>query len=526
MNDTNYTPFSGRPGPDPWSPITDPEREIAELARADFRVFLNESYRILEQDEANPFRDDWFYGALAEHAEALVSGQLRRLVVTSPPGTYKSRTWGVCLVGWAWLARPNLKFLVGANEESLAIRDSLLTRRLVRSGWYREAFSPTWALSADQDAKKLFSNTRGGHRQVTSANASVVGKKFDIGVIDDLHDAVQVHRPVVRENECRWFDEAYFDRQQDFTKSAIVVIAHPLHPQDITRRLIARGWPHLSLCERMESRLRKTFPLGGSDPRREGEYLRPHRFGPAEEREVKENQGELVWEAKYQGLPRTSEGSMFPKEKIGEILPVAPAGTVAVRYWDTAARKEETSSFSSGVLLGRQPSGRWIVIDVHRGKWSWAERDREIKKTAESDRWRLNVAVRDTLIEHPGGSGGVQVGEIIVSNLAGYNVHIDTVTGKGDKAFRAGPLSSQWLAGNVDLVAGRWNEGYLDRMEAFPGLPEKDDTDASSGAFNAQALKGDGNQELVTGKPSVDSMPKGTLGTIGRRPIDPRREKF
>ena len=77
--------------------------------------------------------------------------------------------------------------------------------------------------------------------------------------------------------------------------------------------------------------------------------------------------------------------------------------------------------------------------------------------------------------------GGKESAESTVRNLAGWNVHAETVS--GDKVTRARPLSAQCEAGNVFVVRGPWNHEYLWELCSFPaGL--KDQVDASSGAFN------------------------------------------
>jgi predicted phage terminase large subunit-like protein len=68
-----------------------------------------------------------------------------------------------------------------------------------------------------------------------------------------------------------------------------------------------------------------------------------------------------------------------------------------------------------------------------------------------------------------------------VSMLAGWNVRAEPET--GDKSTRAEPFSAQCEAGNVYIVAGEWNELYLDELGLFPGGSFKDQVDASSGAF-------------------------------------------
>lgn len=475
---------------------------------------------MLEQNPAARLIDSWYFSAIAEHAEALMRGQLRRLVVTQPPGTYKSRTWAIAMVAWAWLHWPEKKFLVGTNDEALGMEHSTHTRRLIRSQWYR-SLSPTFDLAGDQDAKKFFQNTAGGHRQVTSVGATVSGKKADDIILDDPHDATQVHRPVQRAADKEWFRNSLWDRQKNFTASTIVVVGHQLNRDDLPNDLIRNGWPHLHLVERMEDRLRKVFPLGHVDPRRDGEYLRPTRFGPTQEAEVKRESGELVWLAKHQGDPRSAAGSDFPADKLPAYLSAVPADTRAWRYWDTAATVSETSHPTSGALIGKTPAGRYVVIDVHRGKWTPAARNAEIVRTAQEDRYRTNVTMLGVGIEQEPGGSGVEAVQAVIRELAGFNARADRPT--GDKRTRAQPLSSQWCAGNVDIVDAPWTRQYVERMESAHTRADCDDRDASSGAF-AMLTRTPEPLQIVTGPPRATQHQAGTFGANAR--IDPRTAEF
>ena len=57
----------------------------------------------------------------------------------------------------------------------------------------------------------------------------------------------------------------------------------------------------------------------------------------------------------------------------------------------------------------------------------------------------------------------------------------------GDKDTRLLPLEAQSEAGNVKLLAGRWNRGWLDEITTLPNGLYRDQSDASSGAFNKLA---------------------------------------
>ena len=60
----------------------------------------------------------------------------------------------------------------------------------------------------------------------------------------------------------------------------------------------------------------------------------------------------------------------------------------------------------------------------------------------------------------------------------------------GSKIQRALPFAAQCQHGNVYLVAGAWNDGYLNELEGFPDIKHDDDVDSSSDAYNT--LAGDG----------------------------------
>jgi predicted phage terminase large subunit-like protein len=89
-------------------------------------------------------------------------------------------------------------------------------------------------------------------------------------------------------------------------------------------------------------------------------------------------------------------------------------------------------------------------------------------------------------LEQEPGSGGKESAEISTRELAGFNVHVERVTGA--KETRALPFAAQCEAGNVRLVAAPWLAGYVEELTTFPAGAYKDQVDASSGAFNKLTL--------------------------------------
>lgn len=203
------------------------------------------------------------------------------------------------------------------------------------------------------------------------------------------------------------------------------------------------------------------------------------------------------YEAKLRALPkvererllnrnwnaRPSSGNVFNRAWFS-IVPIAPPDTNWVRYWDKAGTDEKenpNSANSAGVKLGVSPSTKkYYVGHCVAGQWQAREREKVIRQTAEIDGTGVTVYVE----QEPGSGGKESARNTITDTLAGFACFADRV--RGNKETRANPFAAMVQAENVFLVAGDWNEEYLNELHNF--VPNsscrKDRVDASSGAFN------------------------------------------
>lgn len=259
------------------------------------------------------------------------------------------------------------------------------------------------------------------------------------------------------------------------------------HTDDLAGRLLrlqSENWTVLRLPAIAEDRDERAAAnrLLNQDPtapdplgRKPGEPLVPGRFSRETLLDIKRDVGTVGWYAEYQGVPRPPEGSLFKRQWF-EIVSTPPAALTRVRYWDKAGTRDGGAR-TAGVLMGRDRRGVYYVLDVIVGQWSPLEREQVMVQTAKLD--GIDVAV---WTEQEGGSGGKESAEATVRNLAGFDVHTETVS--GSKEIRARPFAAQCEAGNVRLVRGPWNEAYIEELLSFPGGRFADQTDASSGAFH------------------------------------------
>jgi predicted phage terminase large subunit-like protein len=157
-----------------------------------------------------------------------------------------------------------------------------------------------------------------------------------------------------------------------------------------------------------------------------------------------------------------------------------PMDAQRIRYWDKAGTRG-AGAYTVGVRMARSRDGRYFFEDVVRGQWEAAEREPQIRATAEADGRSVTVWQ-----EQEPGSGGKESAQTTARNLVGFHVEWEPVT--GDKATRARPFATQCKAHNVYIVRGPWNTTYLNELVAAPNGPYMDQVDASSGAFNKLAL--------------------------------------
>jgi hypothetical protein len=116
--------------------VDDSEIVRADLCRASLRTFIREAWPILEP--ATPLVNGWHIDTVAEHLEAVTTGEIRRLIINQPPRTMKSLTTAVCWPAWEWLSSPHIRWLFASYAQDLAWRDSLKMRRVIKSRGGRE----------------------------------------------------------------------------------------------------------------------------------------------------------------------------------------------------------------------------------------------------------------------------------------------------------------------------------------------------------------------------------------------------
>jgi predicted phage terminase large subunit-like protein len=402
--------------------------------------------------------------------DAVASGQTERLMVFMPPGSAKSTYASVIFPAWWFTRHPASSVIIASHTAGLAEHFSRQVRGLVAE------YGPplgTDLVSNDRAARRWRLST-GGQYFATGLRGPLAGRRADLIVIDDpVKSQAEADSAIARDAAWNWYR---FDLITRLTPGGrVVLVMTRWHEDDLGGRLLAQNGPTWRI-------LRLPALAGSNDAlgRPLDAPLWPEWQDAAALLHRRETIGERAWSALYQQLPRPLEGSLFKVDRIA-VLETAPDSSLPrpVRAWDLAATPKADGNdpdWTVGLKLLRQPSGRFVVLDVVRRRGTPWQVEQMLLQTAHRDGPDVLVA----LPQDPGSAGKVAAGSY-VSLLAGFQVSVSPES--GPKIARATPVAAQLEAGNLAIVRAHWNAAFIEELRDFPLGRKDDQVDALSHAF-------------------------------------------
>lgn len=423
---------------------------------------------------------------LIDALQRVADGEIERLMVFEPPRHGKSELVSRLFPAYYLHRYPGRFFGLCSYAAELAYTFS----RNARDN-FRHAGG---ALKDDAAAVKQWETGKGGGLWAAGVGGPITGKGFHLGSIDDpLKNAEDAQSETIRRKQWDWYQSTFLTREEP--GAAQILTLTRWHEDDLAGRVIEQArqtgevW-HVLVLEAVKTAeppdLPAHFVVLGDDARAEGEALCPARYDEAKLARIRQRIGPYYWGALYQQKPTPKEGTTFKVEKLRYVdADEVPPLTAVCRGWDLGAT-EGGGDHTAGVKVGRGADGLFYVLDVVRGQWESAGRNRKKRETAEQD----GKAVTVHLPQDPGQAGKDQA-KMLTQLLAGFPVKVEPVT--GSKEVRAEPLAAQVNAGspdepgNVRLVRGHWNAAFVEELRAFPHGPDDDQVDAAADAFDEVA---------------------------------------
>ncbi len=449
--------------------------------RRSLKEFTKSSWPAIEP--GREFHDNWHIDAISEHLQAVVEGDIKRLIINIPPRHMKSISVAVALPAWTWTIQPSKKFLYASYAGSLSIRDSVKCRRLIDSRWYKEHFGESFKLTGDQNQKQRFENDHTGARIATSVDGALTGEGGDIIVIDDPHNVRESESSAVRDGVLEWWDQAMQTRLNDPKTGAFIIIMQRVHERDLTGHILANEmegeWDHLCIPARYEighptpTRSR----LGFTDPRTiEGDLLWPERIDAKTLDNLERSLGSYASAGQLQQRPMPKGGGIlkaewwvpWEKDELPEIEYV-------LQSWDTAFSTKEKSSYSARTTWGVFRMNGQInamVLEMWYDRVSYPEL-RKLAQEAYYD-WEPDAV----LIEKKAS------GQSLLQDLRMAGVPVLEYMPDRDKEARAHASSALLEDGRIYYPSDKkWAKNLIDICAAFPATDNDDIVDTCTQAW-------------------------------------------
>lgn len=250
-----------------------------------------------------------------------------RLIITVPPQEGKSTRVAVWAPVWALVRDPDTRVVVASYAESLARRNAMAARQLIRE-YGTGATDPTTGLPTQdrlgiglRDGERLATAWRlAGHQggyYATGVGGSLTGRAADLLIIDDpVKNMTDADSAREREKVWEWWTSVAVTRLAP--GAGVIIIMTRWHEDDLAGRLITQDsgretpiWRIVNIPAIAEDGIADA--LG----RKPGEALVSARGRSVEDWDlIRSAVGDRTWSALYQGQPTPSDGGLFSREDI------------------------------------------------------------------------------------------------------------------------------------------------------------------------------------------------------------------
>ncbi len=312
----------------------------------------------------------------------------------------------------------------------------------------------------------------------------------DLIVIDDpFKDWDEAKSPVRRQRVWDWYDKVVLTRLHP--NASVIIIATRWHPDDLSGKMIDRGWEYINLEAVQNDEITERIPAT-SDSRERAEMAGGKPLWPArrpmswyEERRAETD--EYTWSSMYQGQPTPTGNVLFGPEHYFTELPK----NYRVVYGTDLAYTSSTSSDFSVLVRMLWDGDRAYITDVWR---------------AQVQAPQFAAIIFKAYAEQPGPMlwhhSGTEKGsaDFIREKLSAFY----SMPAVADKFRRALPASTAWDRGRI-LLPGKtakrhdgtpfwpngakpkWLDPFLNIVKKFTGVKDThdDDVDALGSAWAA-----------------------------------------
>lgn len=412
----------------------------------------------------------------------LDDNQPDRLTVSQPPRTGKSSLITLSFPFWLILMNPTLNILIVNYSQGLADDFGMILRQLFIDN--QELLSTrNIYLSEKEHAKSRFrfENKQGellGSIKLVGVGGPITGRDVDICICDDLIKGHSDCTPTLLDKLYSWYQNILIPRLEPWSK--LFMLGTRWHSQDVIGRLM----------QEQPDKYRFITIRALED---DGTCIWSNRYDPQFFIDRKEEVGERVFNAQYQGQPLDETGDFFNLDKVRFItddeLPnykiISKVRSYDCAYSDDT--KGDVNDRTASVLMLRTIDDYYIIRELRADRYG--ERlFNIIQSTARLDTPSIPVLIETGTV----GGSSKALFDIYKDRLQGYQVEQSKpIHSKVDRAYG---FKEAILDGKVLICLDDYSRGQLlEEMRGFPLMKHDDIIDACSYAYNYLSSKGGGN---------------------------------
>jgi len=426
---------------------------------------------------------NWHHKLICDKIDAWVAGDIKRLMIFTPPRHGKSSIVSERLPAYLLGRFSRCEVVATSYTKDLIVDKIKHAKSLLQSDLYRNIFPST--LVGGKNTETIWETVLGGSCRCAGVDGGLTGFGFDFGIIDDPHKGrKEAESLAVRKGTYDWYRSTFLNRIQ--AHSRILIIQTRWHLEDLSGTLLelskmdakADQWEVVCLPAILDCE-----PMAG-DIRKRGEALWPGRFSLEMLNSMRANSLTYDWESVYQQRPLPAGGGKIKATWFdGKIIEKAPEGLQWSRFWDIAVSTKKTADFTASPAMAEDNDGNIYIRDMLRGQWEWPDTRKLIIMTSALEKCPIGIEV-----------AGQQAGffQDLLRDDALKGVVIKGYKPDGDKFTRALPWIARAEAGKVYLVRGSWVMPFLDECQKFTGHNDKNDDQidgVSGGYIMATTLK-------------------------------------
>ena len=438
-----------------------------EQSQRHLNSFIKHFWKVIDPAE---YIHNWHIDAICEHLEAVLSAQIKKLIINIPPRHQKSLTTAVFFPAWAWIAKPETQWLFASYAHSLSIRDSNKCRTVILSSQYQQWFGDKFKLSDSQNTKNKFANNYNGFRLATSVGGSNTGEGADIIIYDDPNNMNEIMSAARRSGVNEWHDTVMSTRLNNPNAGRRIMIQQRGHEQDLTGHILKKenDWELLILPARYERKTYSFTSLNFTDPREaEGELLWKEQFNEKAIENLEMSLGSYGTAGQLQQRPAPVGGGMIKIAAFKRYKMLPERFDRIINSWDTAQKTGILNDFTVCTTWGCL-NNNYYLLSVFRKKIEYPE----LKKSCIILNSLYNANLN--LIEDKSS------GSSLIQDVK-RDIPVKAVTPHGDKLTRMYVEYARIEGGFVHLPeSAAWMSDLENELLCFPNGEHDDQVDSMS----------------------------------------------